>query len=786
MAMANVIGEAFIRLRPDARGFGNEAANVVEGETAAATGRFNATAQRAGMAMAAGAAGLFAKGLVDFTAFDKQMREVFTLLPGISGDAMGEMTSQVKDFAGEFGVLPNEVVPALYQSLSAGVPADNVFEFLETSQKLAKGGVTDLTTAVDGLSSTVNAYGSDVISADQVSDMMFTTVKLGKTTVDDLSKALFNVSPIAAATGVSFADVSAALVALTAQGVPTSVATTQIRAAIAELSKEGAVANKNFAEAAGKTFPEFIAEGGNLADAFLIMEKAAKDNGKSLVDMFGSIEAGQAAMAIAKGDGETFKNALDEMQNSAGATEEAFDTMNEGMAATMDRLKARFAVVFLELGEAIAPVALTIGMAIAEIVGVIAKLPGPMAAAIVGGVGLAGAFMALSGPITRTISLMSSLGKGVAALSKLLMANPWVLFAAALVALVIVVVKNWDTIKEVVGAAMEWIWQKVQVVWQAIQVIWDTVLGAIQTAVTTYFNVYKTIIETVLNAVKTAVQTVWDAIRGIVEVVFQAIETLVTTYWNVYKTIIETVLTAVQTVVQTVWDTIRGIVEAVLSTIQTVVQTAWDTMRAVIETGMEAARAVIETAWGLILGIFEFAKGVIDGIIGGVVSTIDTIGNAVTRAWEIVNLAWDWIVGKFVWAKDQIIRLAGEIKNAALDALGPLGDIISGVGGVVGGGLDLLGFDTGGVVPGPKGAPRLVIAHGGETILPTHKPGYLSRMEPVGERAGNYGGQVQVNVSLPNATIRSDQDVVLLARELGREQERRLNARGVRTKGVYQ
>jgi len=32
-------------------------------------------------------------------------------------------------------------------------------------------------------------------------------------------------------------------------------------------------------------------------------------------------------------------------------------------------------------------------------------------------------------------------------------------------------------------------------------------------------------------------------------------------------------------------------------------------------------------------------------------------------------------------------------------------------------------FDTGGVVPGPRGAAQLVVAHGGETILPTHKTG---------------------------------------------------------------
>ncbi len=33
------------------------------------------------------------------------------------------------------------------------------------------------------------------------------------------------------------------------------------------------------------------------------------------------------------------------------------------------------------------------------------------------------------------------------------------------------------------------------------------------------------------------------------------------------------------------------------------------------------------------------------------------------------------------------------------------------------------GMDNGGIVPGPLGSPQLILAHGGETVLPTHKMG---------------------------------------------------------------
>lgn len=68
---------------------------------------------------------------------------------------------------------------------------------------------------------------------------------------------------------------------------------------------------------------------------------------------------------------------------------------------------------------------------------------------------------------------------------------------------------------------------------------------------------------------------------------------------------------------------------------------------------------------------------------------------------------------------DAVERVSGPL-NGLLDKAGNLGGM--GVPGIPGSGL-IPGFDKGGVVPGPMGAPRLILAHGGETVLPTHKGG---------------------------------------------------------------
>jgi len=47
------------------------------------------------------------------------------------------------------------------------------------------------------------------------------------------------------------------------------------------------------------------------------------------------------------------------------------------------------------------------------------------------------------------------------------------------------------------------------------------------------------------------------------------------------------------------------------------------------------------------------------------------------------------------------------------------------------GGFVLPEFNDGGIVPGPRGKETIIKAHGGETVLPTHKSSYRKKLEPI-------------------------------------------------------
>jgi hypothetical protein len=209
---------------------------------------------------------------------------------------------------------------------------------------------------VDGLTSVTNAYGREVLSAQEASDIFFTTVRLGKTTAAELSANLFQVIPTAASLGIQFGTVGAALAAITAQGVPTSVATTQLRQMFIELNKEGGKTASLFDDLAGKSFADFIRDGGSVQGALSLLTEHAADSNTSLSNLFGSVEAGNAALALTSKSGAAlFNGALGEMTDTTGATDDAFSKMDEGMGRTWDRLMIRIDDLKVGLGERLAP-----------------------------------------------------------------------------------------------------------------------------------------------------------------------------------------------------------------------------------------------------------------------------------------------------------------------------------------------------------------------------------------------------------------------------------------------
>ena len=289
--------------------------------------------------------------------FQDKLSEVYTLLPNMNQEAMDKMTADVNEFTANFGISAEEAIPALYNAISAGVPAENVFTFLETAAQTSIGGVTDLTSAVDVLTSVVNAYGENNLTTADAADVLFTGVKMGKTTIGELSSNMSKVAPLAASMGLSLDQVVAGLDSMTMQGEGTAEAATKLKGMLAELTKEGSQADTVFRDLAGKGFKQFIQEGGTLEQALKIMSDGAKAQGTDITNFFGSIQAGMGALLLSSEQGmQKYMAAMNEMDNREGASVKAYEARADSAAQKMRQIREEMNSMAREIGESFLPV----------------------------------------------------------------------------------------------------------------------------------------------------------------------------------------------------------------------------------------------------------------------------------------------------------------------------------------------------------------------------------------------------------------------------------------------
>lgn len=579
--MSRKVGEIYAELGLDNDKF-NRGIDASHKRGSSFLGSFGAMAAKAGLIAGAaltGVAVVSGKAAVDF---ETGMREVFTLLPQLSGEARTKMEADVLAFSKSAGVVPSEVIPALYQAISAGVPQDTVFDFLSTASEAAIGGVTDLETAVDGITGVVNAYGAENVSASQAADLMFTAVKGGKTTFEELSSSLFQVIPTAAAAGVEFGDVTAALARMTAQNIPTRVATTQLRQMLVELGKDGTKASDAFKELSGRSFQEFIDEGGNVADALDVMTQAAEDNGVGLADMFGSVEAGQAALALAANGTDDFREALDESARSAGASTAAFEEMDAGTGRSFERIKASIGAVIVQIGQKLLPM--------------------------------------ISKAAEWVVAHWPQIEEAFASAWRLIEAGvQWLwqnalqpLIENVLMPVVAWVVEHWPEISAAIGSVFDKVAQAAQWLWnEVITPLWENVVKpAVQWIVDNWGSISGTI-GVVWDTITTATKALMDnVLMPLWEEVFKPILAWVEENWPTIQTVFETVLEAIQRAFEIAGPIIKGLIEAITTVIGFLI-------------------SALQTVIGLI-DTFLSQFGKIDKLNIGKLSDFDKLGTSAT------------------------------------------------------------------------------------------------------------------------------------------------------------
>ena len=115
--------------------------------------------------------------------FEFSMNKVVSLV-GVARTQVDAWTKQVLALAPAVGKSPKELADAMYFITSAGIRGKEALEILEESAKSSASGLGEVKVVADLLTSAMNAYGKENLSAAQANDILTATVREGKAEAD--------------------------------------------------------------------------------------------------------------------------------------------------------------------------------------------------------------------------------------------------------------------------------------------------------------------------------------------------------------------------------------------------------------------------------------------------------------------------------------------------------------------------------------------------------------------------------------------------------------------------
>ena len=249
-----------------------------------------------------------------------------------------------------------ELLAASYDVASAGfTEAADASQVLEASALGAVGGMSDLGTVSDAVTSVLNAYGLEADKANKIVDGFIQTQNDGKIIVDQYARQIGRIAPTAKSAGISIDELNAAIATITAQGVPVEQTFTGLNQAIVSILKPTGEAEK-IAKELGISFNAASLEAKGFGG---ILEQIAGSGATTdqLAKLFGSVEAMKAVFPLINDDLVKFNENLLNQADASGvalkATEEFQGTLSQQFSNLVNQIGNLVRVLDKALGPSL-------------------------------------------------------------------------------------------------------------------------------------------------------------------------------------------------------------------------------------------------------------------------------------------------------------------------------------------------------------------------------------------------------------------------------------------------
>ena len=613
------------------------AMSAMQGNIAAFAGNLSGIQKAAAIGLGAVVVGGAAAGVALFKV-GKKFDEAYDTIrvgTGATGKSLeGLQTSfknVVKDVPTDFGTASTAIADL---NTRTGLTGAGLEKMAKQQLELARITKTDVAA---NIASTTRVFGDWGIATDQQSgalDKMFRASQATGIGVDALASKVVQFGAPLRQMGFSFDQSIGLLAKFEKEGVNSELVMGSMRIALGKLAKSGKDPIKAFQEQ---------------VEAIKATGDAGKANALAL-ELFGARAGPDMAAAIREGRFE-----LGDLLNTISNGEETIMGAGEAtqdMAEKWQMFKNRVLV-------ALEPLAMRVFGAVGKAFDIIApKLEGFLALIEKGATALSKADPAALKFIGTIVGLGVAVLGAVLAVNKViavfkalqlaLMANPFVLVAAAVVALAYLIYKNWDSIRSAIGSAWDWITSKTEGWGEAMKGIVTTVGRAILAVFTLGLSELVMAVARNWDSIKAKTSAVWTVITGFLKGAWDSLKAGATAVWNSITTAITTAVNNARTTLTNVWNGIRSFLTGIWDGIKSAASAAWNFITSAIGNALNQARSTVSNIWN---GI----KGTVDGVLGGIKSSVsgawnfvrDTISNAINDARNSVSSAINAIKGYF-------------------------------------------------------------------------------------------------------------------------------------------
>ncbi len=275
---------------------------------------------------------------------------------GVSKKQIEKFSDVILTEGPKWGKSPQELADALYFVTSSGFAGAGALDILEKSAKASTAGLGEVSTITDLVTSAINAYGKKNLDAAQTTDILAKAIDLGKLEADEFAGVMGRVLPVASAMGVGFDEVSSAMSAMSMSGTDAAEGATQLRGIFAALLKPTVQANDQLKDMglSAEGLRDQLEKKGLLSVLDTLTTKF-DGNEAATAKVFGNVRALTGVMNMMGANVDTTRSIFDQMKDSTGAMNAAFEVVSETTKVKFDDAISQLKASLIQVGLVMLP-----------------------------------------------------------------------------------------------------------------------------------------------------------------------------------------------------------------------------------------------------------------------------------------------------------------------------------------------------------------------------------------------------------------------------------------------